>query len=174
MICFDRSALAVLCAAMTGMAGCASQEQLQTSSLAADVSQAGMRTSDMPPSEGRPSDEPLMAGKGYYSRGEYGLAERSFRAAVEANPVNVDAWVGLAASYDHLRRFDLADNAYNHAIKLAGKTPQILNNLGYHHLLMGNRKKAQEYLAAAAAADPGNTFIRGNLKLADTWSQPPD
>src|SRR5258708_1371014 len=103
-----------------------------------------------PPSDARPSDEPLIAGKSHFGHRDYGLAEQSFRAAVEANPTSIDAWVGLAASYDRLHRFDLAERAYNNAIKRAGQTPEILNNLGYHYLLKGDRERARKYLLAAA------------------------
>src|SRR4051794_25554695 len=65
-----------------------------------------------------PSDEPLKLGMEHFGRGDYGLAERYFRDAVEKAPRDVTAWVGLAASYDRVRRFDLADQAYSHALKL--------------------------------------------------------
>ena len=93
-----------------------------------------------------------------------------FRAAVEANPESIDAWVGLAASYDHLHRFDLAERAYVQTIKLAGQTPEILNNLGYHYLLKGDSAQARRYLLAAAEREPGNPYVRSNLKLLETWS----
>jgi Flp pilus assembly protein TadD len=118
----------------------------------------------------RPSDEPVRFGKESFARADYGLAEQNFRAAVEANPESIDAWVGLAASYDQLHRFDLADKAYAHAVKLAGHTPEMLNNLGYHYLLKGDRVQARRYLLAAAEADPVNPYIQSNLYLLDTWS----
>src|SRR3954447_8463788 len=62
-----------------------------------------------------PSDEPLKLGMEQFGRGSYALASRYFRDAVEKAPRDVTAWVGLAASYDRLRRFDLADQAYSHA-----------------------------------------------------------
>ena len=118
----------------------------------------------------RPSDEPVRLGKDHFARKDYGLAEQQFRMAVEANPESIDAWVGLAASYDHLHRFDLAEKAYVQAIKLAGQTPEILNNLGYHYLLKGDRAQARRYLLAAAEREPGNPYVRSNLKLLETWS----
>jgi Flp pilus assembly protein TadD len=48
------------------------------------------------------------------------MAERYFRRAVETHASDAEAWVGLAASYDRLRRFDLADQAYAEAIRLVG------------------------------------------------------
>jgi Flp pilus assembly protein TadD len=109
-------------------------------------------------------------GKESFARADYGLAEQNFRAAVEANPESIDAWVGLAASYDQLHRFDLADKAYAHAVRLAGQTPEMLNNLGYHYLLKGDRVQARRYLLAAAEADPANPYIQSNLYLLETWS----
>ena len=55
-----------------------------------------------------PSDEPLRLGSENFARGQYGIAERYFRDAVEKEPNNATAWIGLAACYDELRRFDLA------------------------------------------------------------------
>jgi len=123
----------------------------------------------VPPSDQRPSDEGVAKGKLHFANGDYGLAERHFRAAVEANPKSAEAWLGLAASYDRLSRFDLAERAYERVIKLQGRTPAVLNNLGYHHLLRGQLGKARELLLAAAAKDPGNAQIQGNLRLLETW-----
>jgi Flp pilus assembly protein TadD len=40
----------------------------------------------------------------YFSRGQYGIAQRYYRDAVEKAPKDVKAWIGLAASYDRLSR----------------------------------------------------------------------
>jgi Flp pilus assembly protein TadD len=75
-----------------------------------------------------PSDEPVRLGLEHYNRGSYGISQRYFKDAVEKSPKDVTAWIGLAASYDKLRRFDLADQAYAQAIRLGGETVQILND----------------------------------------------
>jgi Flp pilus assembly protein TadD len=74
------------------------------------------------PTDGKyyPSDEPVRMGLEQYNRGNYGLSPRFFKDAVEKAPKDVTAWIGLAASYDRLRRFDLADQTYAHAIRLLG------------------------------------------------------
>jgi len=90
-----------------------------------------------------PSDEPLKLGLEYFKKGSYGIANRYFRDAVEKAPEDAEAWIGLAASYDRLRRFDLADQAYATAIKLTGETVQILNDRGYSYLLRGDLAKAR-------------------------------
>jgi len=118
-----------------------------------------------------PSDEPYRLGAEYFNRGAYGLAERYFRDAVEKAPEDGAAWGALASSYDQLRRFDLADRAYQRAIALCGETPQILNNQGYSQMLRGNLKSARQKFLQAATLDPGNPTILNNIRLLD-GSQP--
>lgn len=105
----------------------------------------------------------LNVGKQQYRAGHYGDAEKYFRRAVETNPREAEAWLGLAASYDRLKRFDLADRAYDEALKLAGPRPEILNNQGFSYLLRGDYARAREKLLSAQAKDPANPYIRNNL-----------
>src|SRR5712671_6061309 len=101
-----------------------------------------------------PSDEPLRLGLEHFNRGHYGIAERYFRDAVEKAPRDVTAWVGLAATYDRIGRFDLADRAYTAAIKLAGNTIEILNNQGYSYMLRGDYPAARKKFMQAYAREP--------------------
>jgi Flp pilus assembly protein TadD len=112
-----------------------------------------------------PSDEPLHLGQEYFNRGIYGTAQRYFQDAVEKAPNDPKAWIGLAASYDHLRRFDLADRAYREAIKLAGETTQILNNQGYSYMLRGQLTAAREKFKEAFQREPDNPTIQNNINL---------
>jgi Flp pilus assembly protein TadD len=114
-----------------------------------------------------PSDEPLRLGLEHFNRGHYGIAERYFRDAVEKAPRDVTAWVGLAASYDRIGRFDLADRAYAAAIKLAGNTIEILNNQGYSYMLRGDYPAARKKFRQAYAREPNNPTVLNNLKLLD-------
>jgi len=84
-----------------------------------------------------PGNEDTRVGWAHLASGNYGLAEQHYRRVVEATPQNGSAWIGLAASYDRLGRFDLADLAYRHAIRLEGENYIILNNRGYSYLLRG-------------------------------------
>jgi len=115
-----------------------------------------------------PSDEPFRLGTEHFNRGNYGIAERYFRDAVEKAPRDAAAWIGLAASYDRLARFDLADRAYASAIKLGGETTQILNNEGYSYMLRGNYAKAREKFLKAYQREPNNPTIVNNLRLLDS------
>jgi Flp pilus assembly protein TadD len=127
-------------------------------------------TGGTPASTGLSGEQPqsdLQLGKRYYRENQFGNAERHFRRAVEQSPRDLEAWVGLAASYDKLKRFDLADRAYAQAIRLGGPTPEILNNQGYSYMLRGDRRRARQTLLAAQAKDPNNPYIKNNLDLLD-------
>jgi Flp pilus assembly protein TadD len=130
---------------------------------------AGMRD-NTPSSTGLMGEDPkgdLELGKSHYRDNSFGLAEQHFRRAVEKGPQDLEAWVGLAASYDKLKRFDLADRAYAQAIRIAGPTAEILNNQGYSYLLRGDRQRARKTLLEAQGKDPSNPYIQNNLNLLD-------
>src|SRR5258708_28822497 len=106
-----------------------------------------------------------MLGKKQYLAGNFGVAERYYRRAVEGHPRDAEAWVGLAAAYDRLRRFDLADRAYDQAVAIIGPTAEVLNNRGYSFMLRGDYARARTTLLAAATKDPKNPYIKNNLAL---------
>jgi len=112
-----------------------------------------------------PSDDYLRMGKVYFRNESYGLAAQSYQKAVEVTPKDAEAWLGLAASYDHLRRFDLADQAYEKVLQLASQNAAILNNAGYSQLLRGNLKSARKFLLRAYELEPDNPYIQNNIKL---------
>jgi Flp pilus assembly protein TadD len=109
----------------------------------------------------------LDLAKKHFRQGDFGLAVRFYQKAVEEDSKNSEAWLGLAASYDRLRRFDEADQAYKILIKQTGRTPVVLNNLGYHYLLRGERTKARETLLVAQSNAGGNPYIKNNLAMLD-------
>jgi len=126
-------------------------------------------TPDSPPLKpellGADPNDDLSIGKKYYRQGSYGLAERNFRKAVEMHPRDAEAWVGLAAAYDQLKRFDLADRAYAQAVRLIGPTPDVMNNQGFSYMLRGDYSRARSMLLAAQAKDPKNQYIANNIRL---------
>lgn len=111
-----------------------------------------------------PADD-LSTGKKYYRAGNYGMAERYFRRAAELHPRDAEVWLGLAASYDQLRRFDLADRAYTQATLIAGPTVEIVNNQGYSYMLRGDAKRGRASLVAAQRKAPENKYVQNNLRL---------
>lgn len=117
---------------------------------------------------GDPSNSDLNQGKAQFLSGNYGLAEKHFRKAVELRRDNSEALLGLAASYDRLGRFDLADPVYEQLLKVAGRQPRVLNNMGYSQYLRGDKEKARKFLQEARAALPGDKTVEGNLALLQT------
>jgi len=134
----------------------------KTGSVTPESSSEAAKVTKFAPSD--PNDD-LSLGKENFREGNYGLAERYFRKAAESGPRDAEAWLGLAASYDRLRRFELADRAYEEVIKIAGPTPAILNNQGYSYMLRGQFDRAREILNRARAKDPDNPYIQNNIAL---------
>jgi tetratricopeptide (TPR) repeat protein len=121
-----------------------------------------------PPLLGSDPNDDLSLGKKQYRANNFGLAEKYFRHAVELHPRDGEAWLGLAASYDRLRRFDLADRAYAQALAILGPTVEILNNQGYSYMLRGDYRHARDKLMAAQLKDPTNKYVANNMRLLET------
>src|ERR1700693_931025 len=86
------------------------------------VGDSGPAVQPVPPfTPSNPNDD-LSLGRMNFRQGNYGLAEHYFRRAVEQGPRDADAWLGLAASYDRLKRLDLADRAYKQLYAMMGRT----------------------------------------------------
>ena len=115
---------------------------------------------------GDPGDD-LNLGKRHYREKNFGLAEQHFRRAVEKAPRDGEGWVGLAASYDRLKRYELADRAYREALAIFGPRPEVINNIGYSYLLRGDLRRARLKFAEAQAKDPENPTIANNIALVD-------
>jgi Flp pilus assembly protein TadD len=111
------------------------------------------------------SDEPLKLAFEHFNRGSFGLAAKYFEDAVTAAPKDATAWIGLAASYDRIGRFDMADRAYKRAIRLVGETTALLNNQGYSYMLRGNLVEARRKFLRAYEREPNNPTVINNLEL---------
>src|SRR5438477_6862893 len=156
-------AIMAACVLALGLAGC------ETSAILPVAGDAGptVTPTAQEPADVKyfPSDEPLRLALEHFNRGHYGIAERYFRDAVEKSPRDATAWVGLAASYDRVARFDLADRAYRSAIKLVGETTEILNNEGYSYMLRGDLVAARKKFLKAYEREPNNPTVLNNLRL---------
>lgn len=118
------------------------------------------------------SNEANHLGRADLAAGNYGNAERHFRTAVELNKADVASWIGLAATYDNLGRFDLADRAYREIVALQGETFELINNRGYSYLLRGDKKRALAELKRALVIEPANPVTRNNLKILQSGERP--
>ena len=177
--------LILAAAGLTCLAGCSSSPKpgdMASAGVNGDTTGTVPGTTVVPPAEPGPSGEPVaplstpglagddphddvQEGKKYFRSNNFGLAERSFRHAVERYPRDAEAWLGLAASYDRLRRFDLADRAYSEATRIAGPTVEILNDQGFSFMLRGDYARAHQLLERARAKDPDNPYVAANLQL---------
>ena len=113
------------------------------------------------------SNDPSRLAKAHFANGNFAMSERHFRDAVEKNPQDVESWIGLAASYDHLKRFDLADRAYERALKIRGDNVMLLNNRGYSLFLRGDLRRARIMYQRALRVEPGNEMVQNNLRMLD-------
>ena len=104
----------------------------------------GTKTTAIAPPPADISAADLNEGKQQFRAANYGLAEKHFRKAVELRADNAEAWMGLAASYDELGRFDFADRAYDQLLKLTGRKPQVLNNMGYSQISARQQEESQD------------------------------
>ncbi len=171
-----RGIVRALCLAAAGLwlAGCSGgklSNPFDTKTPGADAFASAPANDDAQPPLGEggllgsdPNDD-LSLGKKQYHAGNFGDAEKYFRHAAELHPRDAEAWLGLAASYDRLRRFDLADRAYAQAIGIVGPTAEILNNQGYSYMLRGDYARARAKLDQARRLDPNNRFVQNNLAL---------
>ena len=117
-------------------------------------------------------DEAYRVGRVNLAAGNSGLAERNFREAVERNKDDAAAWLGLAAAYDNLGRYELADRAYDQATALRGETLEIMNNRGYSFMLRGDGQRALNRFEAALALDPTNSVIQNNIRILRSAQKP--
>ena len=111
------------------------------------------------------SDEAVAAAKNHFRQENYGNAGALFYKAVQLAPNDGVAWLGLAASSDRIRRFDLSDRAYREAYKLIGSTPEYYNNLGYSYLLRGQLTHARSNFLKAYELAPNDPTVVNNLEL---------
>jgi Flp pilus assembly protein TadD len=165
MMSFRWTHLIVALAFLPGLAAC------QTTDLGAALKSDGTTvtasTGGAIDNAARPrgGDEDLKLGKEHFRNANYGLAEKHFRQAVEQSQDSLEALVGLAAAYDQLGRFDLADRSYAEAIRIGGPTSAVLNNRGYSYFLRRDFKRAKADFQQALRKDPDNAMVKRNMAL---------
>ncbi|HUF57612.1 MAG TPA: tetratricopeptide repeat protein [Thermohalobaculum sp.] len=112
-----------------------------------------------------PAGAELEVAKEHFRVGNFGYSARYYEEAIALGRGSGEAWLGLAAAYDRLRRFDLADKAYAEAARRAGTTAAYHNNVGYSYLLRGDAAKAQRSFLRALELAPDSITIQNNLEL---------
>src|SRR5262249_3943372 len=107
----------------------------------------------------------------HFAAGKYGIALGQFEEALQAQPDSVRALNAIAATYDQLQNFELADQYYLRAVQLAPSSPDVLNNIGYSHALQGDLAAAASYFARAKQLDPENGILDANIQLVQSHQQ---
>jgi Flp pilus assembly protein TadD len=121
----------------------------------ADVADIGSYTSDRALSEAR----------AHFRNDDFGHSATFYKRVVELSPKNPEGYIGLGASYDRLRRFDLSDRVYASLFELSGGTAQYYNNVGYSFMLRGDLRQALSNFKKAEQLDPGNVVVANNLQI---------
>jgi Flp pilus assembly protein TadD len=111
------------------------------------------------------SDQAVAEAKNQFRSENYGNAGALFYKAVQLAPNDGVAWLGLAASCDRIRRFDLSDKAYRQAFRYVGATPEYYNNVGYSYLLRGKLQDARKNFLKAYELAPNDPTVKNNLEL---------
>lgn len=170
-------ALALMLLATMPLAGCSTSglsshgtDNVKTSSLnnsefTEDGDLITLPDSDNTILKGNNATRVIAMGKQHFKEQNYGLSQKYFQKAVELKTDDAGGWAGLAASYDELGRFDLADRAYKQLTKLKGNDPRVLNNRGYSYLLRGEYAKAKKLFNRAQNKDLTLEHVQGNLHL---------
>jgi Flp pilus assembly protein TadD len=111
------------------------------------------------------ADAALAEAKGHFRSGDYGHSAALYKRVVELSPKNAEGYIGLSASYDRLRRFDLSDRVYTALYQITGGTAQYYNNVGYSYMLRGNLSAALTNFRKAEKLDPGNVVVANNIQI---------
>ena len=125
----------------------------------------------IPVIEGIPQD-PLTQGRALLEHGyvQESIAELTIAAAqVGPNPVEANNLLGLA--YDRMGWHTLAAEAYNRALSVAPKDPNVLANLGYSLYLADDYEGAFRRLKQAAKLSPGTPVINNSLAIVEARLQ---
>jgi hypothetical protein len=100
---------------------------LAAASCAAAPEQVKIRPIADPGSKMRSGNDALADAKGQLAIGNTGLALEGFRRASRETPNNAEAFAGMAACYEIMGRYDLAQTNYEAALALQPHNPTLLN-----------------------------------------------
>ena len=112
-----------------------------------------------PASKLRPGADRLADAKGQLAIGNVGLALEAFRSVARFYPDNAEAYVGMAACYEQMRRFDLAQSKYEAALALAPRDPELLARLAVALDQQGKTDEAAGVRGEIAAIRSASTAL---------------
>ncbi|QLC22440.1 hypothetical protein HFP51_09760 [Parasphingopyxis sp. CP4] len=95
----------------------------------------------------------LEHARGLFRSGNYALAAQQFRAAIRHDNQNAAAYNGLAACYDQMQRFDLADRYYQEALALAPADRAVRHNYTLSLRMQRRTDEAEAFELETAALE---------------------
>jgi protein O-GlcNAc transferase len=90
-------------------------------------------------------------------------AATNYRTLVDIVPHDIDAWIGLGNSCQHVGRLDDAIEAYRQAVHLRPSHSGAYHNMGAAYHARGDHRQALLCLQAALRIDPGSAQIQYSL-----------
>lgn len=122
---------------------------------AADFKAAAVQYAAAAELEPNNADLPFNAALAYQNAGEWALAEKQWRAALEKRPEDTDAMSALGAALAELKRFDEAITVVHKAIMMKPKNKDYHRQLGAIYTKAGNNPKSTEELMVYLALKNG-------------------
>jgi type IV pilus assembly protein PilF len=96
----------------------------------------------------------LQLAVGYYQQGKYDIALDEIKQAIAADPGYADAYGMRALIYTAMGQVPLADDNYQHALRLAPGNPELANNYGSFLCQTANRPQEAMRQFDAALKNP--------------------
>jgi type IV pilus assembly protein PilF len=97
-----------------------------------------------------PAEINARLGLNYMQQGSYDVALEKLKRALEQDPNLPAAHHYIAALYNTIRNFDLADQHYRRAVRLSPNDPALLNNYGVFLCEQTRYREAEERFVRAA------------------------
>jgi tetratricopeptide (TPR) repeat protein len=115
----------------------------------------------------RPQDESHLArAESLFTKRRFREAIDAYRLAIDENPQNADAYMGLGDCHYHLGEFDLAAAFFEESIQVLPK-PSTYRFLGDAHRSRGRIDDARKAYEAALALDPRYDLARAAIAQLD-------
>ncbi len=157
---FLRRGLAAAAIALP-LAGCATGSFIGASTFGSNH----LQVAELPKNQTYTAEGARLEARSHFRNGDFGYSTAFYKRLVELAPKDPEGYIGLAASYDQLGRFDLSDRVYTALYAISGGTAQYYNNVGYSYLLRGDLRAALTNFRKAEKLDPGSVVVANNLQI---------
>jgi len=105
----------------------------------------------------------VRAARVFETRNRFDEALESYGKALESQPTDLGAIVGIARLHDRLGHFDESNRWYQHAVALHPSVAAVHNDFGLCLARQGNLPRAIEVMQQAVRLDPRQALYRNNI-----------